>query len=475
MIRSTRDWRTGRRHAKIQTFHVARKLDVNSLLQHLLIEIQSTISRTNGSKLTQHDVLGNTPQVDRQRRGFYFFGNINDFPQPRNTKSDILGTNTSIVEVKCLTSKPVLIQHPLTCKRAAKENVEKESGILLSFHAHRIITGDNLQPLLKLINSFHNLHRMHIRRSSQVNLKCLLCIPDKPLEIHRHRPRIITSGSNLRSQLESICFKFLDFCIKHIAELPNCFQILNMFWQHVVWVPLLIIKLIPEHLVKLGLLHFKSIKLLIGNCVSNPNTETILQKPVVNKPLGMAQKFSSSIRANLLPVPEKGRPDRCVAWIKLKMYPSSQKVELAEEGSVGPAGSSNQGGHTWDSNPTRLPYLSCLRPTSDSVYIPDMTKKYLISEYFGAIKANATHNTENGLQKPDVEHRLCQLEVPKMAGALSHVGHTSLALELPVNGAQPRVTQSVRLRLPALRRLAVLNSEELCALPRREEAECLRN
>ncbi|KAK3027580.1 hypothetical protein RJ639_042349 [Escallonia herrerae] len=106
--------------------------------------------------------------------------------------------------VKWLTSKPVLIQHPLTCKRAAKKNAEKEGGILLSFHAHRIITSDNL--------------------------KCLLCIPDKTLEIHRHRPRIITSGSNLRPQLESICFKLLDFCIKHIAELPNCFQILNMFW-----------------------------------------------------------------------------------------------------------------------------------------------------------------------------------------------------------------------------------------------------
>lgn len=84
-------------------------------------------------------------------------------------------------------------------------------------------------------------------------------------------------------------------------------------------------------------------------------------------------------------------------------------------------------------------------------------KKHLVCKDFGAIEANTTHNTEHSFQKPYMEHRFRQLEMPKMTGALSHVSHTGLALHLSVNGTEPWVTESARLRLPSLRCLTMLN------------------
>ncbi|ESR38598.1 hypothetical protein CICLE_v10027278mg [Citrus x clementina] len=40
----------------------------------------------------------------------------------------------------------------------------------------------------------------------------------------------------------------------------------------------------------------------ISNCISNSNTKSILQKPIVNKPLCMSQELASSIWTNFLPV-----------------------------------------------------------------------------------------------------------------------------------------------------------------------------
>ncbi|CBI18098.3 unnamed protein product, partial [Vitis vinifera] len=36
----------------------------------------------------------------------------------------------------------------------------------------------------------------------------------------------------------------------------------------------------------------------ISNCITNPNTETIMQNPIIHKPLCMSKKLASSIRTN---------------------------------------------------------------------------------------------------------------------------------------------------------------------------------
>uniref|UniRef100_A0A7C8ZCQ7 Uncharacterized protein n=1 Tax=Opuntia streptacantha TaxID=393608 RepID=A0A7C8ZCQ7_OPUST len=103
---------------------------------------------------------------------------------------------------------------------------------------------------------------MHIRLFPHVNLEGLLCIPYQPFKVHRQRPRVVTSSCYLSSKLISICFKLLNFSIKYVAELPNGFQIIYMFFQHIIWFPVIRVKLISICRIKLRLLHLQRVQLL---------------------------------------------------------------------------------------------------------------------------------------------------------------------------------------------------------------------
>ena len=78
------------------------------------------------------------------------------------------------------------------------------------------------------------------------------------------------------------------------------------------------------------------------------------------------------------------------------------------------------------------------------------TKGYLISEDLGAVEADTAHDGKYSLDKANVEHRLGEFKVTKVAWALCHPSHACLALDFPVNSPQSKVTEPTGLRLPPL-------------------------
>ena len=69
----------------------------------------------------------------------------------------------------------------------------------------------------------------------------------------------------------------------------------------------------------------------------------------------------------------------------------------------------------------------------------NQTQGYLIHEDLGAIEADAAHNGQYSLHKPNVEHGLGELKVTKVAWALCHppmyVWHLILRSTVPIQGS----------------------------------------
>ena len=78
------------------------------------------------------------------------------------------------------------------------------------------------------------------------------------------------------------------------------------------------------------------------------------------------------------------------------------------------------------------------------------TQGYLIHEDLGAIEADAAHNGQYSLHKPNVEHGLGELKVTKVAWALCHPRHACLALDFVVDSPHSRASKPTSLWLPLL-------------------------
>lgn len=64
-------------------------------------------------------------------------------------------------------------------------NVEKQSGVVLSFLAEVILSADDNQLLAELLHAFDDTHRIHRRRLPQVDVEDFLRVPYQPVQIHR--------------------------------------------------------------------------------------------------------------------------------------------------------------------------------------------------------------------------------------------------------------------------------------------------
>ncbi|KAF8095531.1 hypothetical protein N665_0330s0013 [Sinapis alba] len=64
--------------------------------------------------------------------------------------------------------------------------------------------------------------------------------------------------------------------------------------------------------------------LRISNCVTNSNGKTILQKPVVDKPLSMTKEFPSCIRTNLFPINQEkkneSKPQSTLQFLDINFF-----------------------------------------------------------------------------------------------------------------------------------------------------------
>ena len=86
-------------------------------------------------------------------------------------------------------------------------------------------------------------------------------------------------------------------------------------------------------------------------------------------------------------------------------------------------------------------------------YILCKTKGYLINEDLGAVEADTAHDGKYSLDKANVEHRLGEFKVTKVAWALCHPSHACLALDFSVDSPHPRVTKPAGFQLPLLHNL----------------------
>ena len=92
-------------------------------------------------------------------------------------------------------------------------NIEQKSGIGLGFLAQAIFTAHDDEFLAQIADSLDHSDRIEMSRTSQVDVKDLLSVPDQPTQIDRQDNLLFgnaitkrTSGNDVAAEFEAFAY-----------------------------------------------------------------------------------------------------------------------------------------------------------------------------------------------------------------------------------------------------------------------------